>query len=79
MMAYTLYRLVAGSYDIVLDDKIIGSLVLNPAHRSIWTAELLTEVEPQQRPAPFVETEHRFRKLEDVLAWLGSPEVKDRH
>ena len=78
-MAYTLYRLAAGSYDIVLDDKIIGSLVLNPAHKLIWTAELLTEVEPQQRPAPFVQMEHRFLKLDEVLAWLGSPEVKDRH
>ena len=76
-MAYTLNQLAEGSYDILLHGQIIGSLVADPWYWSNWTAELLSEVEPPQRPAPFVETEHTFSTLEDVLIWLGSPEVRN--
>ena len=74
-MAYTLQRLAAGSYDILLHGRIIGSLVSNSGRPATWTAELLTENYPL--PSPFMQVEHTFQRFEDVLQWLGSPEVRD--
>lgn len=32
-MAYTLYRLAPGSYDLLLDGKVVGSVVRNVSTR----------------------------------------------
>ncbi|MDR7039869.1 hypothetical protein J2X36_004647 [Methylobacterium sp. BE186] len=77
-MPYTLLRLAAGSYDLLLDGKIIGSVVceVGAAGRARrWHAELLGHPHPLKRPLPFKEVEHSFQSLERVLEWLGNATV----
>lgn len=78
LMAYKLHRLAAGSYDLVLDGKIIGSLVRNISaggNAKSWRVELLEDLPAEQRPKPFTQVEHTFRTLDAAWAWLGDPEV----
>jgi len=77
-MAYTLHRLAPGSYDLLLDGKIVGSVVRNiSAEGDIrgWRAELIEDLAPEQRPEPFTEAEHAFRTFNAAWAWLGDPVV----
>ncbi|QRM33130.1 hypothetical protein [Microvirga sp. VF16] len=75
-MAYKLSRLAPDSYDVLLDGVIVASLISNgDPHNTIWTAELLTDLAPEERPKPFIEIEHAFRRLEEARAWLGDPEI----
>ena len=61
-MAYSLVCLAPGSYDVVQDGEVIAGLVRSGATSNApWTAELLQDVPPQERPAPFTELEHSFR------------------
>ncbi|TXM58414.1 hypothetical protein [Methylobacterium sp. WL120] len=73
-MTYTLNRLAAGSYDLVLDGIIVGSVVrevsADGGHRA-WHAELLEDLPPDRRPIPFTEIEHAFPTLDAATAWLG--------
>jgi hypothetical protein len=77
-MPYTLFKLAAGSYDIVLNGTIIAGLVKSetPSRVATWTAELLIDLPPEERPAPFTDLEHHFSSLEEARAWLGNPVVK---
>ncbi len=76
-MAYRLVRLAPGSYDVVLNGIIIAGLVRSGSTSdATWTAELLLDLSPQDRPAPFTELEHRFSSLEEARAWLGADEVE---
>jgi hypothetical protein len=77
-MAYRLIQLAPGSYDLLLNGEIIGSIVRSGSRTDqvTWTAELLNDSAPGQRPAPFAEVEHTFQTLEEVRAWLGGPEIK---
>jgi hypothetical protein len=77
-MSYTLVRLAPGSYDVLLDGVIVASLVRS-GHTSnaTWTAELLVDVHPRRRPAPFRDTEHTFGSLEEAQTWLGIAEISD--
>lgn len=77
-MTYRLIQLAPGSYDLLLDGRIIASVVRGGTHPSytIWTAELLEDLPPRQRPAPFIKMEHSFSTFEEVCSWLGGPEVK---
>ena len=80
-MTYTLHRLAAGSYDLLLDGTVIGGVVRDISAAGEvrrWRAELLDELPPAQRPQPFVEIEHRFATLEEVLAWLGGAAIADK-
>lgn len=77
-MTYTLQQLAPGSYDLVLDGTIIGSVVRNvsPGGREEgWSAELLEDLPPEQRPRPFSGIEHAFDTLEAAKAWLGGADV----
>lgn len=77
-MAYKLHRLAAGSYDLVLDGKIIGGVVRNisaSGNARGWRVELLEELSPEQRPKPFTNIEHTFRTLDAAWGWLGDPDV----
>jgi hypothetical protein len=57
---------------------IIVSLVRSgTTSNATWTAELLVDVHPRQRPAPFTETEHTFGSLDDAQNWLGGAEIQD--
>jgi len=78
-MPYTLVPLAPGSYDLVLDGKIIGSVVRSETRQAVlWTAELLENLPRAKRPAPFSEIEHEFPTLEKVRAWLGNPVIQSQ-
>jgi hypothetical protein len=75
MMTYKLIRLAPGSYDVVLNGVIIAGLVRSgPSDEASWTAELLVDLAPEERPAPFVELEHAFNSLDEARMWLGDAE-----
>ena len=77
-MTYTLSRLAPGSYDVLLDGVIVASLVRSGETRdATWTAELLENVHPRRRPAPFTEPEHTFGSLEEAREWLGGAEIRE--
>ena len=77
-MPYTLSRLAPGSYDVLLEGVIIASLVRSgKTDNAAWTAELLVDVHPRRRPAPFTEAEHTFGSFEEAQEWLGGAEVGD--
>jgi hypothetical protein len=77
-MPYELHRLAAGSYDVLLNGSIVASLVRS-GHKDhpTWIAELLDDVHPRRRPAPFKETEYTFTSLEEARHWLGDAEIHD--
>jgi len=75
-MTYSLIQLAPGAYDLLLNGSVVGAIVrsnLRPPYT--WTAELLEDLPPGQRPAPFTETEHSFAALEELCQWLGNPDV----
>jgi hypothetical protein len=75
-MTYRLMRLAPGSYDLECDGAIVASVVRdgNGRHHAVrWFAELLDEAGP--RPAPFSEAVHEFGGFEEVMTWLGHPDV----
>jgi hypothetical protein len=76
-MAYRLSRLAPGSYDVLLNGVIIASLVRSgETHDATWTAELLVDLPPGERPSPFTEVEHNFGSLEEAQHWLGDAEIR---
>jgi hypothetical protein len=76
-MGYRLSRLAPGSYDVLLNGVIIVSLVRSgETHDATWTAELLVDLPPGERPAPFIEVEHTFGSLEEAQHWLGGAEIR---
>ena len=71
-MTYRLTKLAEGSYDLWLDSRIVGSVIKGGTiDTPIWIAELLHNLPPENRPAPFAELEHEFATLDQVRAWLG--------
>ena len=75
---YRLFRLAPGSYDVLLHGVIIASLVRSgDTDDAPWTAELLVDLPPGERPAPFTEMEHMFDSLEEARRWLGDAEIRD--
>ena len=77
-MAYKLSRLAPGSYDVLLNGVIVASLVRNgETDTATWTVELLVDLPPEERPAPFTEPEHSFGSLEEAQEWLGNAEIRD--
>jgi hypothetical protein len=75
-MNYRLSRLAPGSYDVLLNGVIIASLVRSStSENATWMAELLVDLTPGERPAPFIEQEHTFASLRDAQQWLGIPET----
>ena len=77
-MTYKLSRLAPGSYDVLLNGKIVASLVRSgEKDYTTWTVELLTDLPPWKRPAPFTEPEHSFKSLEEAQKWLDNAEIRD--
>ena len=77
-MPYTLHRLAAGSYDLLLDGEIVASLVRDISdhgHVRKWQAELLSDTPPL--PAPFTKSVHCFKTLEEAVAWLGDATIAE--
>jgi hypothetical protein len=75
---YKLIRLAPGSYDVVRNGAIVAGVVRTetPSRVVTWTAELLDDLPPSQRPAPFTELEHQFASLEEARAWLGDAPIE---
>jgi hypothetical protein len=77
-MAYKLSLLAPGSYDVLLHGVIIASLIHSGrTDDAAWTAELLLDLPPGERPAPFTELEHTFGSLEEARQWFGGAEIRD--
>ena len=78
MTRYKLVQLASGSYDVVLNGVIIAGLVMSetPSRVRTWTAELLIDLPPRERPPPFTEPEHQFATFEEARTWLGDPLVQ---
>ena len=75
-MTYRLTRLAPGSYDVLLNGVIIASLVrTGPSDSATWVVELLVNLPPEERPAPFRQQEHTFPTLDDARRWLGPLEL----
>jgi hypothetical protein len=77
-MSYTLHRLAAGSYDLLLDGIAIGSVardVTNGGFVKGWDVELLSADLPL--PIPFEREAYRFDTLEAAIAWLGKVTIED--
>ena len=77
-MPYTLQRLAAGSYNLILDEKVIGSVVQDVTaggNSQGWRAELLSDASPL--PKPFVHDTHEFGTLDGVTQWLGNAAVME--
>lgn len=77
-MTYTLRRLAAGSYDLLLHGKVVGGVVRNisaSGEARGWRAELIEDLPSEQRPEPFTEAERTFRTLAAARKWLDGPEV----
>ncbi len=70
-MVYELVKLAPGSYDILRDGEVVAALVQNGRRADIWVAELLADLPPERRPAPFTEIEHEFPSLGEAQRWLG--------
>ena len=81
-MTYTVEQLAPGSYDVLLDGVVIAGLVRS-VHRSgprdTWQIELLDEMPPAERPAPFTSQRHIFKSRPTALEWLGIREVAAEH
>jgi hypothetical protein len=77
-MTYKISQLAPGSYDVLLNGVIIASLVRSgDTDNATWTAELLVDLHPDERPAPFTQMEHTFDSLEEARQWLGYAEIRD--
>ena len=75
-MAYSLVRLAPGSYDVLRDGVVIAGVVRSgQTSDATWTVELLQDLPPQERPAPFMDIEHSFASLDEARTWLGGAEV----
>jgi hypothetical protein len=70
MTNYNLEKLAPGTYDILLAGETVAALTQARGAPRDWRAELLEDLPPVHRPAPFVELEHRFTSLDDVKAWF---------
>ncbi|KQP77426.1 hypothetical protein ASF60_22965 [Methylobacterium sp. Leaf113] len=80
-MTYTLHRLAPGSYDLILNGEIVGSVVRAASidgGAPIWHAELLDDPPSEKRPHPFSKIDHIFGRLQAVTAWLDNGEIIDR-
>lgn len=72
-MPYTLQRLAPGSFDLVLNGKVVGSLVRDVSEdgrEGDWMAETLDDSPPF--PAPFERGKHAFPTLLAAAEWLDA-------
>ena len=72
-MTYTLQRLAPGSFDLVLDGKVVGSLVRDVSEdgrEGDWMVETLNDSPPF--PPPFESAKHTFSTLLGAAKWLDA-------
>jgi hypothetical protein len=73
-VTYTVEQLAPGSYDVLLDGVVVAALVRIVARNGpsdTWQIELLDEMPPAERPAPFTSQWRTFKSLAAALEWLG--------
>lgn len=73
-MTYTVEQLAAGSYDVLLDGRLVASLTREVDRSNVtreWLVDLLDEMPPAERPAPFTAQQHTFGSRAAALEWLG--------
>jgi hypothetical protein len=76
-MTYRLIQLAPGSYDLLLGDVIVASVVRSSSRKPVvWTAELLEDTPSSHRPAPFTKAEHDIASFRELCASLDAPDVK---
>jgi hypothetical protein len=79
-MTYTVEQLAPGSYDVLLNGIMIAALVRS-VHRNgpsdTWQIELLDEMPPAERPAPFTSQWHTFKSRPAALEWLGISAINE--
>lgn len=71
---YSIEQLAPGSYDLLLDDRLVGGIVRNISNSGRmggWRVELLDDEDGRRRPTPFTASEHVFTGLDAALPWLG--------
>jgi hypothetical protein len=71
-MPYFLHRLAPGSYDLLLEGKVVGSVVREVTDSGYvrgWRAELMSGEPPL--PGPFTQETHEFKSFEAAVSWLG--------
>ncbi|QRM32307.1 hypothetical protein [Microvirga sp. VF16] len=75
---YHLLQLAPGSYDLLLKDDIIGSVVrCGSRHKSTtWIVELLDDRPAAPHPSPFTAAEQEFKTLDEVCRWLGGTPIR---
>ena len=79
-MTYRLIQLAPGAYDLLLNGEIVASVVRSGLRQPYtWTAELLEDLPQHKRPSPFQDLAHDFPSLDELCAWLGSPQVKSNN
>jgi hypothetical protein len=77
-MLYTLHRLAAGSYDLLLGGRVVGSVVRDVTKTGMvqgWRAELMSNELPL--PVPFTQGTHEFKTFEATVHWLGGVTLQD--
>ncbi len=77
-MTYTVEQLAPGSYDVMLDGVVVAAMVRvvsSSGPSDMWQIELLDEVLPAERPAPFTSQWRTFKSRAAALEWLGIGEV----
>ncbi|MCJ2085790.1 hypothetical protein MKK88_07245 [Methylobacterium sp. E-005] len=73
-MTYSIRQLAAGSYDVLLDGRLIASVVLEVDRSTVtreWLVDLLNETAPDKCPAPFTSQQNAFDTQAAALEWLG--------
>ncbi len=76
-MTYRLVQLAPRSYDLLLGDVIVASVVRSSSRDPVvWTAELLGDAPALQRAASFTRIENDFATFSELCAWLDAPEIK---
>lgn len=70
--AYTVEKLAPGSYDVLLDGRLIAALTRGIDDlEEPWRLDLLAETSPSEFPQPFTAQSHAFNSYREALYWLG--------
>jgi hypothetical protein len=79
-MTYKLSQLAPGTYDVLLNELMIASLVRSgPVDAAACITELLVDLPRGERPATFTKSKDIFGSLEEAQTWLEAAELYGPH